>query len=242
MSKTYETYFKHKLATYVYSYCNMCNILIHFCNIHMQHLQHTSETLATYTCNMRFILSCCLRPTTGDDVPAGDDLHLVASRWWWHDACYGRDGQAWSGAAWWWMATLVRQIAAHEGRWPWRQGRVARRGVGWGHARRDSLGYDADWGEQMAARCGEARDMWAERGDIFVRDEETTQRVDRPVGLVAVVRRPVKERPGGRTPWSITDFLIYLNFYVRYAWLGSNYIYSLFNVTKGLWEVLQKEQ
>jgi hypothetical protein len=35
----------------------MCNITIYFCNIHMKHLQHTSETYEkteTYSCNMRF--------------------------------------------------------------------------------------------------------------------------------------------------------------------------------------------
>jgi hypothetical protein len=45
------------LATYVYDYCNMCNITIYFCNIHMEHLQHTSEifeTIKTYSCNIRF--------------------------------------------------------------------------------------------------------------------------------------------------------------------------------------------
>jgi hypothetical protein len=45
------------LATYVYKHCNMCNITIYFCNIHMKHLQHTSEifeTIKIYSCNMRF--------------------------------------------------------------------------------------------------------------------------------------------------------------------------------------------
>ena len=42
------------LATYVYSHSSICNIPIYFCNIHMKHLQHTSETFETYTCNMRF--------------------------------------------------------------------------------------------------------------------------------------------------------------------------------------------
>ena len=48
---------KHMFATNVYSHCNMCNIPIYFCNIHMKHLQHYSkiyETLETYACNMRF--------------------------------------------------------------------------------------------------------------------------------------------------------------------------------------------
>ena len=48
---------EHTLETYVYSHCNMNNILIYFCNIKMKHLQHqdeTSETLETYSCNMGF--------------------------------------------------------------------------------------------------------------------------------------------------------------------------------------------
>jgi hypothetical protein len=38
-------YLEQMFATYVYSHCNICNIQIYFCNIHMKHLQHTSETL-----------------------------------------------------------------------------------------------------------------------------------------------------------------------------------------------------
>ena len=48
---------EHTLETYVYSHYNMCNIPIYFCNIDIQHLQHTSEsskTLETYSFNIRF--------------------------------------------------------------------------------------------------------------------------------------------------------------------------------------------
>jgi hypothetical protein len=38
-------------ATCVYNHFNMCNIMIYFCNIHLKHLRHTSET---YSCDMRF--------------------------------------------------------------------------------------------------------------------------------------------------------------------------------------------
>jgi hypothetical protein len=49
-------HFEHKLETYVYSHCNMCNISIYFCNIkmkhtcniHMKHLKHLKHTLATW--------------------------------------------------------------------------------------------------------------------------------------------------------------------------------------------------
>jgi hypothetical protein len=47
-------YLEHMLATYVY---NHCNIPIYFCNIHIKHLQRTSETpetLKIYACNMWF--------------------------------------------------------------------------------------------------------------------------------------------------------------------------------------------
>ena len=50
-------YLEHILKTYVYTYCNMCNIPIYFCNIDIKYLQHTSqspETLETYVCNVLF--------------------------------------------------------------------------------------------------------------------------------------------------------------------------------------------
>ena len=48
-------YLEQTLAIYVYSHCNICNIPIYFCNIHMKHLQRTSETyeiIETYVCNI----------------------------------------------------------------------------------------------------------------------------------------------------------------------------------------------
>jgi hypothetical protein len=51
------------LETYMYRQYNMCNMLIYFCNIYIQQLQHTSktsDTLETYYCNMRFQCSICL--------------------------------------------------------------------------------------------------------------------------------------------------------------------------------------
>jgi hypothetical protein len=48
---------EHTLETYVYSHYNMCNILISFCNIDIQHFQRTSETSETleiYSYNIRF--------------------------------------------------------------------------------------------------------------------------------------------------------------------------------------------
>jgi hypothetical protein len=46
-----ETLGTHLCNTHV-QHCNICNIPIHFCNIHLKHLQHTSETHETYAYNM----------------------------------------------------------------------------------------------------------------------------------------------------------------------------------------------
>jgi hypothetical protein len=47
-------------ATYMYIHYNICNIRIYLCNIHMKHLQHTSETLETYACSICF--QCNISP------------------------------------------------------------------------------------------------------------------------------------------------------------------------------------
>jgi hypothetical protein len=39
---------EHTLETYVYNHYNMCNIPIYFCNIDIQHMQHTSKTSETF--------------------------------------------------------------------------------------------------------------------------------------------------------------------------------------------------
>jgi hypothetical protein len=71
-----------------------------------------------------------------------------------------------------WMAAqrgmaAPRMMEAHTGRWPRRRGRVARRGVGWGHARGDGRSGYVYWDERMATWCDEARDGRAEWGDVF---------------------------------------------------------------------------
>jgi hypothetical protein len=49
-------HFEQTLATRLWNTFNICNILIYICNIHIKHLQHTSdniwwyETLETYSC------------------------------------------------------------------------------------------------------------------------------------------------------------------------------------------------
>jgi hypothetical protein len=45
---------ENTLETYMYNNYNMCNIPIYFCNIDIQHLQHTPETSEMYYCNMHF--------------------------------------------------------------------------------------------------------------------------------------------------------------------------------------------
>jgi hypothetical protein len=56
---------EHKLKTYVYSYYNMCNISIYFCNIYYntynkpwKHLKHLNHTIATCAFSVAFV--CCL--------------------------------------------------------------------------------------------------------------------------------------------------------------------------------------
>jgi hypothetical protein len=74
--KTQIKHWKQKLATYVYNYCNTCNIQIYFCNICMKHLQHTSktsETLETYSCNMRFQRNISLLFRNGSSLARGVD-------------------------------------------------------------------------------------------------------------------------------------------------------------------------
>jgi hypothetical protein len=48
--------------------CSICNILIYFCNIHIKHLQHVSET---YVCNMRFQHSIFLLLRNGGSSACG---------------------------------------------------------------------------------------------------------------------------------------------------------------------------
>jgi hypothetical protein len=43
------------LAIYVYSHCNIYNISIYFCSIHVKHLQHVYKTLKTYSYNTCFL-------------------------------------------------------------------------------------------------------------------------------------------------------------------------------------------
>jgi hypothetical protein len=55
--KTQMKHWEQTFVPYLYNHCNICNIPIYFCNIHIKHLQHISEiseTLATCACNMRF--------------------------------------------------------------------------------------------------------------------------------------------------------------------------------------------
>jgi hypothetical protein len=118
----YMKHWEHKLTTCIYNHCNICSILIYFCNIRMKHLQHISEALKTleiYVCNMRFFLSWCLWSIVGDVVPAADDLHLVTQCTPWPRRAsveWGAVGDARSGelasAAWRGMASAARRSGA----------------------------------------------------------------------------------------------------------------------------------
>jgi hypothetical protein len=73
---------EHKLETYVYSYCNICNISIYFCNINMKHLQHsdeTSKTLEIYSCNMGFAWTNGATPARRSMATHGP--HCAAVAW-----------------------------------------------------------------------------------------------------------------------------------------------------------------
>ena len=69
---------EHTLETYVYKYCNMCNIpiyfyniSIYFCNTDTKHLQHTSEIPETYVCNMHFQCNISLLLGNGGSLVCG---------------------------------------------------------------------------------------------------------------------------------------------------------------------------
>jgi hypothetical protein len=67
---------KQTLATYMYNHCK-CSISIYFCNIHMKHLQHTSETCKTLE-NRRFQHALSANPgkRVGERSTAQRDLTL----------------------------------------------------------------------------------------------------------------------------------------------------------------------
>jgi hypothetical protein len=66
---------------------HICSISIYFCNIDVKHLQHTSktsETLETYSCNMRFQrnITWLLRrhyATLGEQGSLGEHVHEAAT-------------------------------------------------------------------------------------------------------------------------------------------------------------------
>ena len=71
---------KQKLATYVYNHCNICNILIYFCNIRVKHL-YTSEifeTLEIYACNMQF--QCNISVPLGEEKLIEYKVHRCRAR------------------------------------------------------------------------------------------------------------------------------------------------------------------
>jgi hypothetical protein len=72
-------YLEYTLETYDYSHCNMCNIPIYFCNTNIEHLQHTSEILETYVCNMLFERKHLLAASANGDSSAHGD-HRCAHR------------------------------------------------------------------------------------------------------------------------------------------------------------------
>jgi hypothetical protein len=73
-------YLEHTLETYVYSHCNMCNISIYFCNIHLKHLKHTLATCDISWCGLFRRLWRGTRAVAGSEtggLPHGPMLLLV---------------------------------------------------------------------------------------------------------------------------------------------------------------------
>jgi hypothetical protein len=75
--------FRADACNIVYSNCNIYNIPIYFCNIHMKHFQHTSETSETLaTCVFTLFLPYDVeqsRGTTGSSqLVAEDGAHVLA--------------------------------------------------------------------------------------------------------------------------------------------------------------------
>jgi hypothetical protein len=62
----------------MYNHCNICNILIYFCNIRVKHL-YISETFETYACNMRF--QCNISVLLGEEKLIRYGVHR------WRGAC-----------------------------------------------------------------------------------------------------------------------------------------------------------
>jgi hypothetical protein len=126
----------------VYNHFNKCNISIYFCNIHIKHLQHTSETLEIYACNMRFhpsssSLRRCAERGMGRRRVAPSWPLLEASRgvagtscWWASQALARRKAPATGvvGCRW---APAGRGTGRRWRRWTMAGGGATRDGVGW---------------------------------------------------------------------------------------------------------------
>jgi hypothetical protein len=98
---------EHTIETYVYSHYNMCNILIYFCNIDIQHLQHTSKTSETLAiCAFSLACTCCLAKWRLIDMELNAGTKLEATEW---------HGDHWCGARWR-HEPRQEQVHGHDGR------------------------------------------------------------------------------------------------------------------------------
>ena len=106
ISKKQIKHWEHKLVTYVYNHCNICNILIYFCNIHIKHLQHTYETserlkrLKHAFCNVREAEAGRFQPSRSEPAASGGapvavrEHHHHQHRAWLGWAGDARDGRS----------------------------------------------------------------------------------------------------------------------------------------------------
>jgi hypothetical protein len=149
---------KHSLETYVYSHYNMCNIPIYFCNIDLQHLQHTSKTLETIAiCTFSVASACCLDEWRLVDAELDVGAELDAMKWrggrWcgarrWHGPRQGQ-GNA-DGARPQWEARFRAGARSTSGRRGHGRGRAMRVGAAW-----LSAGSSRSRGTQCAKRASD---------------------------------------------------------------------------------------
>jgi hypothetical protein len=102
----------------MYSYCNICNIPIYFCNSHIKYLRYISEILETYACNMRFQrnISLLLGRMEARCLAGGAELAALVEK-----VAAGPAEKATCGSLWW-RRRAGGAVEREEGGRPWRAG------------------------------------------------------------------------------------------------------------------------
>jgi hypothetical protein len=143
---------EHTLETYMHSHCNMCNILIYFCNtdmkhfnITLKHLKHLKHIFAT--CTFSATTSCCLgivarRCLEFIGVKLTTPVENTTVLLWWRRQTArwrrlrGRVGHGWEMERYGGARGMARDGGARgggDGASGWRQGRAACAGVSGRH-------------------------------------------------------------------------------------------------------------